>query len=1024
MINFEANIYYFKNIMYQYCALLFAASLRVHPAVAEFSVDDLIRQLQDPTPPPTEPPPTSLPTVQTQPPTARPPTAIPSNRSVAIAEGEAHRDANAALNPQHPFRKASKPKPSTPPSPPKLPPAFVAPFRREAVVVAEEELEYDPESGADYTVRPKPPKHEPPAASLLSLPCTIVNWPGTDRTGGPRCLDHFGSRLPIHSTIATPAESAWSCARWRVDLPAIRSGKRSRLCLTRVDSAWPDDGASQTAGMRGGDGLGVVARPCTSPLSHAQRWRSTKISGGSSKALAFHPAMRRKSEAFDPELCLTAHADPCRPLMSTSAELAPCSANASTAQSWMLAVSGGESQGRGDIHTRVAQRLVRNPRLGALLERCRVEDDHALDAVARRRHDGAIKIIANAANPAFPRLLVDGLHRLCLQPMVRLSGVIEVGLHRCNGIGFDPHRLLPSHHKWHGIGAAVRWVYEVTNAASVYGRFVLANVTRDVRGQRGGVQETLCLTCIACTRENLRRAHNSADDQTTRGRPQQQRAALTVASCSLDPMETTQLWEYDLGSRPRSHHLNSADLLVSTWVGAHSLRPQAAREWCVTAPEASIEPHGESAVLARCRCAEPRQRWGALRQQIETHVPSASRTEAVQDETLSRFGKHTRRIDALIAHIVPRKWLAFRDFGDIYEPVPVPYLEWLARGARAAAVAPPSGNARAAAHVDMFTIASTQRNATRRFRQVFVMALFIPHPVLSSNEDHFGPTVEVDLKYSSFAATLAELFETGEVEELRKSKFYLRYVAPMITCVRFIQKRLPQWGVRIYLAPELASIAPDILAVGNVEVALMKAPSIRTAGTFWRWLAFDDPSLDFVVAIDSDEADGASGGTVLGGLWRAVMDWKTEGAAAGHAIMRWYTGWTAGVRAENAHGVQYSPIQANVVMCKPQLLTWSVTDSIIGFGLARLHNVWERRFYPHGATRSHMFSRIFDHDPVALNRAGSIDQLWAANLGWVVGNFPPPTFQCSFDLYLCVVIYYVLIIILQVGATLVGVRFR
>ena len=62
-------------------------------------------------------------------------------------------------------------------------------------------------------------------------------------------------------------------------------------------------------------------------------------------------------------------------------------------------------------------------------------------------------------------------------------------------------------------------------------------------------------------------------------------------------------------------------------------------------------------------------------------------------------------------------------------------------------------------------------------------------------------------------------------------------------------------------------------------------------------------------------------------------------------------------------------------MCKPKLLTWSVQDSIIGFGLARLLNLWERRFHPHGERRSHMFSRIFDHDPVVVDRDGSIDDL-------------------------------------------------
>ena len=488
--------------------LRLAMALLLLPYPAEgYSVDDLVAQLQAVAP--TEPPPppsastTPAPTGSTQ----RVQTAAPTtNNSAAVATGEASHAARAALNPQHPFRAVLRKAAAAEDAAAAAAPAArvrAPPFRREAVVVGEEELEYDPTAGADYNKAPPPPlRPPPPAAALLSKPCTLVNWPGAPLAGGPRCLDHFGLRLPLASKIATPSQSAWSCAKWRVDLPSIRSGKHSRLCLTRVDSRWPDGPAPPND-----DGRGVVARPCTVPLSPRQRWRSTAASATDPGVLRFHPARRRPGEAFDSELCLTAHADPCRPLVSTSAELAPCAGPGSAkeraaAQSWMQALSGSDSQGRGDIRGRIASRPVRSASVGDVLERCHVERAHAFEAIAQRRHRGAIQIIANEANPAMPRLLVDGVHRLCLQPMARLSGAVEIGLHRCAGIGFDPHRILSSHSKWHGIGAAVRWVYSIHTLASQYGQIVLANATRDAK--RGGERETLCLTCVACTRENLR----------------------------------------------------------------------------------------------------------------------------------------------------------------------------------------------------------------------------------------------------------------------------------------------------------------------------------------------------------------------------------------------------------------------------------------------------------------------------------------------------------------------------------------
>jgi hypothetical protein len=272
---------------------------------------------------------------------------------------------------------------------------------------------------------------------------------------------------------------------------------------------------------------------------------------------------------------------------------------------------------------------------------------------------------------------------------------------------------------------------------------------------------------------------------------------------------------------------------------------------------------------------------------------------------------------------------------------------------------------------------------TKSPTNIFSLALFVPQPVTEDMVATWGPVVEVDRKFAKKAAKMNALFASNDLEKIRKSDFYTRYALQMIKCITFIRTRMPSdWSARVYISPELEPIAADILQSGNVEVAIMAAPSIRTAGAFWRWLSFDDVNLDIAIACDSDELDGTFGGTVLATLWSGVTKWRESGPQRGHAILRWFVGWTQRTRSLNSHLIQYSPIQANVIMSKPKLLTWSIVDSIIGFSLARIARPWERRFHPHGHTRVHAFSRILDRTPIPTS-SGTVDGgPYYPNLGW------------------------------------------
>ena len=283
-------------------------------------------------------------------------------------------------------------------------------------------------------------------------------------------------------------------------------------------------------------------------------------------------------------------------------------------------------------------------------------------------------------------------------------------------------------------------------------------------------------------------------------------------------------------------------------------------------------------------------------------------------------------------------------------------------------------------------------NTTKPLTNIFSVSLYVPAPVTPQLVPLFGPRTEDDDGYAVRYAAVVALTSSrsaNAARELRASKFYQQHVEPLLAAVRFVARELPGWGTRVYIAPELLPIVPDILAAGRAQVAVMRTRSIRNSGAFWRWIAFDDSELDHVCACDIEEMVSDAAGTVVSTMWNAVEEWAAPGARAGAAFFRWFPGWARLVRASNSRGVQYAPMQASIMLCKPQLVTWSIVDSIIGFGLARVLRPHERRIHPHGSLDAHMFSRAFDSDPahdVAHDAARSAQSPGARviypSLGW------------------------------------------
>jgi hypothetical protein len=83
--------------------------------------------------------------------------------------------------------------------------------------------------------------------------------------------------------------------------------------------------------------------------------------------------------------------------------------------------------------------------------------------------------------------------------------------------------------------------------------------------------------------------------------------------------------------------------------------------------------------------------------------------------------------------------------------------------------------------------------------------------------------------------------------------FYSVYVEPLIDQLSQFKRFYPGWTARVYLSSDLEFLVPKLTAK-NVEIFVMHHNSIAAApGSMWRFLVFDDPSVDIAYVKDADK---------------------------------------------------------------------------------------------------------------------------------------------------------------------------
>ena len=341
----------------------------------------------------------------------------------------------------------------------------------------------------------------------------------------------------------------------------------------------------------------------------------------------------------------------------------------------------------------------------------------------------------------------------------------------------------------------------------------------------------------------------------------------------------------------------------------------------------------------------------------------------------------------------------YRNFADTYDPTPLGYLEWLYRSEQR------RHTSRFEVQNEVFTVKTKTNNwqTGRPPKHVLSWGLFLPRapnevaegfaqdesvsivrdpndrPVHLASDaapapdsEVWGPSIGQDgpyrIKMSKAPRNEKEARASTDSSYGAKS-FFTRYCEPMLKTIAYVEKNLgPDWGVVVHIGASLEWLAPVLLAAGgNVEVGVMAADGIRTAGSMWRWLPFDDTRYETVIALDSDQSprDG-----VAFKMWEAVKAFALDAPEVkGVSLLRWYRGWKRQV-AENAHigGARcklcnnYATMQANFVGIKPRRNTYSWREALVAASLHRVIFPSDYRPWPGALDRRNTFNApLGDH---------------------------------------------------------------
>ena len=172
------------------------------------------------------------------------------------------------------------------------------------------------------------------------------------------------------------------------------------------------------------------------------------------------------------------------------------------------------------------------------------------------------------------------------------------------------------------------------------------------------------------------------------------------------------------------------------------------------------------------------------------------------------------------------------------------------------------------------------------------------------------------------------------------SPWYARYVGGLLALIRDVAQdgAMREWKVRVHLEKQLEYLVPELLAAGErVEVFVMKANSVGAGpGMSWRYLAFDDQSLEVAFVMDIDDA--------LASRKRHIFAFATGRKAFGRYMANYGDHFL--IRNSDPVGspLNYAPALGGIVGFRPGMSGLCMRDVMVEFIAHRQQRVMAGRF--------------------------------------------------------------------------------
>ncbi len=177
------------------------------------------------------------------------------------------------------------------------------------------------------------------------------------------------------------------------------------------------------------------------------------------------------------------------------------------------------------------------------------------------------------------------------------------------------------------------------------------------------------------------------------------------------------------------------------------------------------------------------------------------------------------------------------------------------------------------------------------------------------------------------------------------SAWYARYVGGLLALIRDFSRDgdLREWKLRIHLERQLEYLVPELVAAGErVEVYVMRGNSVGAGpGMSWRYLAFDDRSLEVAFVMDIDDA--------LASRRRHILAFAAGRKAFGRYMANYGDHFL--IRKSDPVGspMNYAPALGGIVGFRPGMSAFCMRDVMVNFMAHRRQRITAGKF-PHRET--------------------------------------------------------------------------